>query len=138
MIVDRELKQKRCRELADLIEPMPHHPSEFHPDKGKDPEDVGLVFNLARFRFHCGAPACIAGHANELYGGRDHLMPPGVAAGEVLGLAWHERDALFYAADESIDISDVPPVVAAEVLRHFADTGEISYRDAAERLGWSL
>ena len=56
------MNKERLLELADHVEALRHWPME---DVLDVPEGC---FNMNRWRYRCGAPACVAGHAVALWG----------------------------------------------------------------------
>lgn len=105
---------ERIRELADVIERLPH-----------TTPDADHGFSMEVYEHPCGTPACIAGWAAHVYNVADHVFPEqnGAAA---LGMTVEEAAPLF----EPLDVcywSEITPAHAAAVLRNLANTGEIDW-----------
>ena len=129
-----DLQTDRLLKLADHIETLEHFPYSTTLGIAGHPEPGG--FNLGRYYYDCGTPACLAAHAKALF-----APPPEAedltffAAAFALGLTEVQAEALFAPVD--VDCRKVSPAIAARVLRRLATTGEtISYRAAiAEATG---
>ena len=79
-------------------------------------------FNMCAFMFHCGAPACLAGHAWDLHNGSGSDIPlnqpvPKFLA-DFLGCSEMEADALYsgYFA-RGKPMSHITPAEAVQALR---------------------
>ncbi len=135
------LNVKRINQLADYLEAE----TEFQ-DLEAGPRNARTMtqFNMSRFEFNCGAPACIAGHACTLFrnpirraldlthrNGPLYLTldTPGMAT-KLLGLSHSQAGTLFTPSrlpDNFNGYNSITPKVAAAVLRHLAKTGEVDW-----------
>lgn len=127
------LRVERLRKLADHVEALEHHSRTFVGKYGEP------GFNLGLYQFDCGAPACIAGHAEVMFpeDPRGREVPEARAktfnrAKCRLGLEQDEAHDLFTPGHLLVNLMDVPPEVAAAVLRRFADTGHVTWPEDAE------
>ena len=115
------MNRERILELADHIEKLEHYPHPLLPNKSPD------YFSMDTWQFDCGAPACLAGHACHLWGGR----PGNIAdhARDALDLDRSTAAELFAPAPGYREYSDfylsITPAMAATVLRNLALTGEV-------------
>ena len=126
------MNKERILALADLIEGQ-EHTNDWY---------VGEVhgFNMNKLVYDCGTPSCIAGWAawealdqpkvlkTKVFGDSDYIEK---TAAEYLGLEYNSCNAdkgcyrLFYP--NTPVYSDITPIMAATVLRHLAETGEIDW-----------
>lgn len=140
---------EKLRLYADKIEAL-------KPNSMGDANDGdGLSFDMSRFAYACGTPACIAGWVTWWEHNRnpprglldqvpqhDEAMASGdvgadtfafTQAKEALKLTREQAHALFYATLAPIDIHEITPQQAAAVMRHLADTGEVNWRKFTEK-----
>lgn len=124
------MNKERILELADDVENM-HYAA-------IGPEDTTRrdCFNMVLYKFDCGAPACLAGHAVMKYGSLSQKTYRGgrisYIAQHLLGLTDLQRQLLFEpdfivwhpGKDES---PVVEPEVAAKVLRNLVRTGFVEW-----------
>lgn len=115
------MNKKRILKLADHIESLPHVADYSSGETG---------FNMEIFNFNCGTPACICGWAVELWARKDLRENPSdidnmlETGQELLGLTEKEAKNLFVP---DTDHRKTTPVIAAQVLRDFAEGGEIDW-----------
>lgn len=116
------MDKERILHLADVIE------------KGSDQ----LGFNMAFYEYltsnpdldmsghKCGTVACIAGWAVHTFPPDDRYATAWTAARDQLGLTTFQADQLF---EPSVDAAyeKATPEIAAKVLRHLAETGEVEW-----------
>ncbi|WP_022697888.1 hypothetical protein [Euryhalocaulis caribicus] len=81
-------------------------------------------FDMRELDHLCGAPCCIAGHANALWGGK---CCSGDSAKEILGLSDTQKNHLFFMSRTGLDLGEVGAPLGAAVLRHLAATGEVDW-----------
>src|SRR5882724_105533 len=112
---------KRLEALASYIEGLPHEPSLEKGHKGQ--------FNMAWIVFDCGAPACLASHAQVLFSGdiRSRSIIAGLKfAQELLDLTETQRQQLLaptYRLTYNIELDKITPKQAAQAIRRLI-TGE--------------
>lgn len=133
-----ELRDERLLALAAHLDLLEHFPYMTTRGPAGRPRGKG-GFTLARYRYACGTPACIAGHADDLFPAPPWWDDPGPAsipderaprefrAGRrKLGLSRTEAIALF-SPFLSYRARLVTPQEAATVIRRFVETGKIDY-----------
>lgn len=112
---------ENLKRLADHVDALP-----------LTPPDADAGFNMSRYTFECGTPACLAGHAWAMAINYD---PNAVAsrhdvntiATEWLDLDDEEADLLFLNTECTLDIARITPQEAATVIRDFIETGEVRW-----------
>jgi hypothetical protein len=120
------MNKERILALADLIEKQEH--------TGLDSKSG---FNMGDFTHYCGTPACIAGWAIAMKLGDlscdvdKEIFISGKSysslAGEFLGIGEELHVELFFSSPGEIPLDEVSPQIAASVLRHLAETGEVDW-----------
>ena len=94
------------------------------------------LFQMSRWNFRCGSPACIAGHAVSLYGheiGYVNGMDTMTSAALALDIDTGDVRELFAPSEEETggwSMDHIEPEMAAWVLRTYAETGEVRWSDA--------
>ena len=131
------MNKEKILRLADVVEELEHAAN--GTDSGK--------FDMSRYAFFCGAPACVAGWAvaievadfnvptaaklnvRRLYPGDGIVSSTSIhrKAGEILELSPGEAARLFRSSEPTSNLYDITPLEAAWVLRKFAETGEIDW-----------
>lgn len=116
------MNKEKVLELADIIE------------QGHE----GMRFDMEHFWDYdgCGTAACIAGWAVFAFHDRqageiDPVDIPYIAS-EVLELNNQERDLLFCGGTGAYPLDTIKKEHAVEVLRRFAETGEIAWEEVIE------
>lgn len=117
------MNKARLLKLADHVEKLEHSNAPTLSEKDN------CHFTLERYQYRCGAPACIAGHAKELWGSKE-IESSFKVASRVLSLNWDQARMLFVPA--GFFYQDITPQMAAKVIRHFVKTGEVDYNIAWE------
>lgn len=112
------MNRERIRELADVIEKLPH--TEIDDASG---------FNMGNYVHVCGTPCCIAGWTVAVAKGWEtitwRVAYYDVAANH-LGLTGQQAEDLFRPFSH-VRLQDVTPAHAAAVLRNLADTGVVDW-----------
>ena len=126
---------ERCLILADHIEKCEHY-------AGSVPRNAGTTtFQMNRYRFQCGSPACIGGHACTLFDvdrlyTNDSLFE---TARRVLSLTHEDAQMLFepFVALPFIErteiLGKISPKMAADTIRDFVKTGIVVWTQTIER-----
>ena len=139
------MNKERCLILADHIEKCQHNMCE-----PNDPE-AQTHFQMSKYTFRCGSPACIAGHACALFAkNRRHYDWTMLdKARELLDLSTDDAYALFhpyldYMQVHHIDqarsrryrrhtaMARIQPDVAATVLREFVATKQVVWPESLQ------
>lgn len=136
-----KMNKERILELANMIEKLPH--------RWEDGYDHGPnnIFNMRNYS-ECGSPQCIAGWAVHMYheGGLeeatseaaydncDHAGPVADRAAKALDIPIQDAELLF---EPFVDVAykQLTPAMAAKVLRTYAETGEVTWRDVSKEEG---
>jgi len=126
------MNKKNILRLASHIENLKHVNSLIW-DKFSYEEPEYDKFTMSYYAANCGTPCCIAGHAAELmlhdrYGKDASLKLVNVPAlaYEFFGEVFID-DKLYRLFVPQLNLEAITPEVAARVLRHLAETGEIKW-----------
>lgn len=121
------MRKDRIRKLADVVEKCEMRNNCSASDSNEN------YFNMAITHFDCGAPACIAGWAEHLFGSEDYPSMDSLAK-DLLGLDRAKSQVLFapsqpgaYFLAGSDSDSYITAKHAAAVLRNLADTGRVDW-----------
>ena len=127
---------ERIIELANHIEALDHAPKLCWVESSEK-------FDMSKWNYECGSPACMAGHALWLLDkhlkNRNHRTVEAAAA-ELLELDEDDAEALFTPVERYMGIwqlSEIEPKTAAAVLRNFAKTGNVEWNTELDKqLDW--
>ena len=123
--------KERLLQLADHIEKCKH-------DLGGPGDELeNMHFQMNKYLFNCGSPACIAGHTCALFSDKalDDLWNVFDTARDLLQLTTRDATLLFQPYTDEILLphachivmSSIKPSTAAKVIRSFVATGKVSW-----------
>lgn len=114
---------QRIISFALFIEQMPHA----YPVDGQDYPSYGFSMHTWG-ACDWGTPACIGGWIDRVWPSEYYVTAPMVLS-RLTGTVGRDSDhyALFCCAGFSLLYSSITPRRAAQVLRHFAETGEVDW-----------
>ena len=122
------MNKDRILRLAERVEKMPHL-----SDAGYPLSPTARVFSMHKYYFDCGAPACIAGHA-EVMAEEEYGKNFGV--GNFFHTPQNTADYLELGYDIATELCEpsgfgaltrITPQHAAACLRHLVETGEVEW-----------